>query len=111
MFCSFEPNYTAALYLCRLKQYIITEICGIILSVSFIYLIGLDGVQSIQIHFYYESQQKRLNISKFDFLDDLREQQKVTVCSCHVTYAFRSESTLYKYLNIKELLAESRREV
>ena len=33
------------------------------------------------------------------------------VCSCHVTYAFQSESTLYSCLNIKELLARSRREI
>ena len=29
----------------------------------------------------------------------------LTVCSCHVTYAFQSESTLYSCLNVKELLA------
>ena len=29
----------------------------------------------------------------------------LTVCSYHVTYAFRSESTLYSCLNVKELLA------
>ena len=29
------------------------------------------------------------------------------VCSCHVTYAFQSESTLYSYLNVKELLVWS----
>ena len=34
----------------------------------------------------------------------------LTVCSCHVTYAFQSESTLYIYLNFKELLARNRRE-
>ena len=33
------------------------------------------------------------------------------VCSCHVTYAFQSESTLYSCLNVKELLARSRREI
>ena len=33
------------------------------------------------------------------------------VCSCHVTYAFQSESTLYSYLNVKELLVRSRREI
>ena len=27
-----------------------------------------------------------------------------TVCSCNVTYAFQSESTLYSCLNVKELL-------
>ena len=32
----------------------------------------------------------------------------LTVCSCHVTYAFQSEFTLYSCLNVKELLAESR---
>ena len=32
----------------------------------------------------------------------------LTVCSCHVTYAFESESTLYNYLNVKELLAQNR---
>ena len=34
-----------------------------------------------------------------------------TVCSCHVTYAFESESALYSCLNVKELLARSRREI
>ena len=31
----------------------------------------------------------------------------VTVCSCHVTYTFQSESTLYSCLNVKERLAQS----
>ena len=35
----------------------------------------------------------------------------ITVCSCHVTYAFESESTLYSSLNVKELLARCRREI
>ena len=34
-----------------------------------------------------------------------------TVCSFHVTYAFQSESTLYICLNVKELLAQRRREI
>ena len=34
-----------------------------------------------------------------------------TVCSCHVTYAFQSEYTLYICLNVKELLARSRRKI
>ena len=33
----------------------------------------------------------------------------LTVCSCHVAYAFQSESTLYNYLDVKELLAQNRR--
>ena len=35
----------------------------------------------------------------------------ITVCSCHVTYAFQSESTLYSCLNVKELLAWSRHKI
>ena len=35
----------------------------------------------------------------------------LTVCSCHLTYAFQSEFTLYSWLNVKELLARSRREI
>ena len=33
------------------------------------------------------------------------------VCSCHVTYTFQIESTLHICLNVKELLARSRREI
>ena len=35
----------------------------------------------------------------------------LTVCSCHVTYPFQDESTLYSCLNIKELFAQSMREM
>ena len=35
----------------------------------------------------------------------------LTVCSCHVTYTFQSESPLNSCLNVKELLAQSRREI
>ena len=38
-------------------------------------------------------------------------KDELTVCSYHVTYAFQGESTLYSCLNIKELLARSRREI
>ena len=39
------------------------------------------------------------------------ETKIIAVCSYHVTYAFQSESTLYSCLNVKELLARSRREM
>ena len=35
----------------------------------------------------------------------------LTVCFCHVTYAFQGESTLYICLNVKELLARNRRDI
>ena len=34
-----------------------------------------------------------------------------TLCSCHVTYAFHSESTLYSCLNFKELFAQNRHKI
>ena len=36
---------------------------------------------------------------------------QITVCSCHVTYAFQSESTLNICLNVKELLARSKHNI
>ena len=38
-------------------------------------------------------------------------EKLLTVCFYHVTYAFQSESTFYSCLNVKELLARSRREI
>ena len=35
----------------------------------------------------------------------------LTVCYCHVTCAFQSQTTLYSYLNVKDLLARSRKEI
>ena len=40
-----------------------------------------------------------------------RTNENRTVCSCHTTYAFQSKSSLYSCLNVKELLAQSRREI
>ena len=51
-----------------------------------------------------------ISTSKITIYEKLNESVK-TVCSCHVTYAFQSESTLYSCLNVKELLAPSRREI
>ena len=35
----------------------------------------------------------------------------LTVCSCRVTYAFQTESTLYSCLNVKKLFAQSRHKI
>ena len=58
------------------------------------------------------------------FLDQIRQSDmcyrvsicindilQLTVCSYHVKYTFQSESTLYSCLNVKDLLARSRREI
>ena len=42
---------------------------------------------------------------------NLLRNEFMILCSCHITYAFQSESTLYSCLNVKELLARSRREI
>ena len=41
----------------------------------------------------------------------INSRLQLTVCSCHVTYAFQSKSTLHSCLNVKELLAWNRREI
>ena len=52
------------------------------------------------------------NISQEFRLKNKKKQEIIlTVCSYHVTYAFQSESTLYSCLNVKELLARSRRKI
>ena len=43
--------------------------------------------------------------------EKMKRTQSLTVCSCHVTYAFQSESTFYSCLHVKELLTRSRREI
>ena len=35
----------------------------------------------------------------------------LTVCSCHVTYVFHSESTFYSCMNLKELFAPEKRDI
>ena len=41
----------------------------------------------------------------------IQSTKYMTVCSCHVTYVFQSESILYSCLNVKELLARSRHKI
>ena len=52
-----------------------------------------------------------LFLISFVFYHLLLVMINMTVWSCHVTYAFQSESTPYYSLNVKELLARSRREI
>ena len=52
-----------------------------------------------------------LFLISFVFYHLLLVMINMTVWSCHVTYVFQSESTPYYSLNVKELLARSRREI
>ena len=57
-----------------------------------------------------------MNLLKTDkqivpYLDGMETLKSLTVYSYHVTYAFQSEATLYSCLDVKELLARSRREI
>ena len=36
-----------------------------------------------------------------------KNEKSLTLCSYHVTYAFQSESTIYSFLNVEELLAQN----
>ena len=51
--------------------------------------------------------QKIKNLNKMFFSDT----EFQTACTCHVTYAFRRESTLHIWLNVKELFAWNRRDI
>ena len=44
-------------------------------------------------------------------LGTIMKKTNESVCSYHVTYAFHSESTLYGFVNVKEILARSRIEI
>ena len=57
------------------------------------------------------SEQKKLKSDVLNSMGALAKGREVIVCFYHVTYAFQSESTLYSCLNVKELLARSRREI
>ena len=51
-----------------------------------------------------------MKLRKDFFFTDLSQHfGTLTECSYHVMYPFQSESTLYSYLNVKELLAGSTR--
>ena len=43
--------------------------------------------------------------------NDKANKNTLTVCSCHVTFEFKSESTLYSCLYVKELLIRNRDEI
>ena len=71
--------------------------CQILLKVNLIkaeQLLSIVNQINNNIRFIMEKSQTRLPL---------------TVCSCHVTYAFQSKSTFYSCLNVKELVARSRR--
>ena len=71
----------------------------VVVSVSYCIYCSLSGIQSMA-QFYFTG-------AHLEFL----EGRVLIVCSFHVTYAFQSESTIYSCLNVKELLAQSRREI
>ena len=55
---------------------------------------------------------RHCNITKtYQWKSYISRSYVLTVCSYHVKYAFQSESTLFSWLNVKELLARNRREI
>ena len=55
----------------------------------------------------FEKEQFTLGV----FIDLSKAFDTLIVCFYHVTYEFESESTFYSCLNVKELLARSRRHI
>ena len=61
----------------------------------------------------------KLDLNDLNFMDCLMRMLNTvavstklkTVCSCHVTYAFQSEFTLYICLKTKELLVRNRHDI
>ena len=51
------------------------------------------------------------SIATLKVIPDWFVTSNMTVCFYHVTYEFEIESTLYSCLNVKELLARSRRHI
>ena len=47
----------------------------------------------------------------FKNLESIDATFTLTVCSCHITYAFQSESALYSCVNVKELFVRISREM
>ena len=56
-------------------------------------------------------QVENLTIWVRSFRQKIYNRVHQTVCSYHVMYTFQSESTLYSYVNVKELLAQNRCEI
>ena len=53
---------------------------------------------------------RRCTANRKVLLDLLKQAKYITVCSCHVTYAFESESTLcsnIKYITVEENLTNN----
>ena len=73
----------------------------------FVYLLILNG---LKVKNYLRINILIIEIIKL-VIKSLKIKNQLTVCFYHVTYAFQSESTLYSCLNVKELLARSRREI
>ena len=61
---------------------------------------------------YSESFKRKVLMVNFKLCDHCETARLIlTECSCHVTYAFHSESTLSSCLNVKELLARNKRKI
>ena len=70
--------------------------------------IGSQNIFQLQILLYFNFASMTLTLKWNSWLHH-KHAVNLTVCSYHVTYVFQSESTLYSCLNVKELLAQSRR--
>ena len=85
-----------------------------------VHKLGADKLVPVPVDLNKLSDVVKHDVVKITEYDDLVKKpnaiqttntSNLTVCSCHVTYAFQSESTLYICLNVKELLVRSSSEI
>ena len=71
--------------------------------------IPVNFAKYLRTHFLWKTSKRLLLYGRE--VTSFKRGSLLTVCCCHVTYTFQSESTLYNCLNVKEILARSRREI
>ena len=79
------------------------QMCNLIFNISFMSSVLLFFIYSFICHFSF--------CIVLALVFSFQSSVSLTVCSCHVTYVFQSEFTVYSCLNVKELLAQSRCEI
>ena len=99
-----SPSITSSIVYCNLQ-----------ISQSKLSICSLANNQKLAISTFCQnsitSDSKEIRYLTVQISGNGRWQKMSSVCSCRVTYAFQSESTLYSSLNVTELLVWSRHKI
>ena len=105
LFCCFLCSWILFLYLYFSNNYSVWLFISFSPKNSLLFIISFNFMLQILINIFWPMKIKTI------IFGTSYQDLFLTVFSCHVMYAFQSESTLYNFLNVKELLAWSRREI